>query len=300
MRLAWPVEPRDHRRLRRNDGRARRARRRTRSQRRTSSMSRSRMRPVAHSLASMTTRSSPRSFPAGISPDTPHISVITTVPPTDGSELSSTVPKSSTTPPLVVGVLDLDGPNLNAADYFDVTLGCATVRVTKLPATINCRRVQHGHRSEPRRARARLSRRHGGTAARWLRRRSSGDGRWRRNASRPIVADERAGRVAHVRRRAGIRKLDDARRYAAVRRRAGDHVVACVYRPDGRYDDGHGHGPRRQRCAHHDARRDGHSAARSHSRIPTFCLRWRRYRSSARPILAQRSRSMPQISARTR
>jgi hypothetical protein len=77
-------------------------------------------------------------FPGTISNITPVISVITTEPPRDGSELTIHGPRGARTPPLIAGVLQLDGPNLNAADYFNVTLGCVTVRVDgRLPATID-------------------------------------------------------------------------------------------------------------------------------------------------------------------
>lgn len=76
-------------------------------------------------------------FPAQIAASTPVISVITTVPPTDHSELAVHGPVDSRSPPLVVGILRLDGPALAGATYFDVTLGCTTVRVASLPATID-------------------------------------------------------------------------------------------------------------------------------------------------------------------
>jgi len=76
-------------------------------------------------------------FPGEISNITPVISVITTEPPRDGSELTIHGPPNHKTPPLIVGVLQLDGRNLNSADYFNVTLGCVTVRVDSLPAIID-------------------------------------------------------------------------------------------------------------------------------------------------------------------
>ena len=76
-------------------------------------------------------------FPAEIVKVTPVISVITTVAPTDGSELTFHGPRSDKAPPLIVGVLQLDGRNLNSADYFNVSLGCVTVRVDSLPAIID-------------------------------------------------------------------------------------------------------------------------------------------------------------------
>jgi len=76
-------------------------------------------------------------FPGTITNITPVISVITTMPPADGSELSIHGPNHSSAPPLIVGVLTVDAPNLNTATYFDVRLGCTTVRVTKLPATVD-------------------------------------------------------------------------------------------------------------------------------------------------------------------
>jgi hypothetical protein len=61
---------------------------------------------------------------------------IVTVPAPD-AEVSIYGPSSRGTPPLVVGVLQLDGPPLAGAEYFIVQLGCATVRVAQLPATID-------------------------------------------------------------------------------------------------------------------------------------------------------------------
>ena len=76
-------------------------------------------------------------FPGEITTSTKEISVVTTAPPSDGSELTIHGPFHNSTPPLIVGVLQLDGPNLNTATYFNVRLGCVTVRVAQLPATID-------------------------------------------------------------------------------------------------------------------------------------------------------------------
>lgn len=76
-------------------------------------------------------------FPADMSITPSVIPVITTVPPADGSKLAVHGPADHSTPPLVVGVLNLTGPTLDMAAYFNVTLGCTTVKVDKLPATIN-------------------------------------------------------------------------------------------------------------------------------------------------------------------
>lgn len=40
-------------------------------------------------------------------------------------------------PPLIAGVLQVNGPTLAGANYFDIQLGCATVRVQQLPAVID-------------------------------------------------------------------------------------------------------------------------------------------------------------------
>jgi hypothetical protein len=76
-------------------------------------------------------------FPGAISEITPIVSVVTTAAPADGIELSVYGPSRSGPPPLVVGALELDGPNLSGAKYFDVDVGCATVRVTQLPEFID-------------------------------------------------------------------------------------------------------------------------------------------------------------------
>ncbi len=73
-------------------------------------------------------------FPGNITSLTSAISIVTVAAPAD--ELSIHGP-ARTTPPLIVGVLQVSGPNLTAAKYFDVTIGCATTRVTSLPASID-------------------------------------------------------------------------------------------------------------------------------------------------------------------
>ncbi|HEY5946685.1 MAG TPA: hypothetical protein VIV40_14380 [Kofleriaceae bacterium] len=74
-------------------------------------------------------------FPGNLGELTPVISVISI--PAQGDELSIYGPPRSGTPPLIVGVLQVDGPNLTAATYFDIQIGCATVRVPKLPAALD-------------------------------------------------------------------------------------------------------------------------------------------------------------------
>ena len=53
------------------------------------------------------------------------------------SQLTMIGPDRTGPPALIVGVLELDGPNLAGATYFDVDVGCATVRLTKLPEFID-------------------------------------------------------------------------------------------------------------------------------------------------------------------
>src|SRR5688572_932614 len=72
-------------------------------------------------------------FPGTITDITPLVSVVTTLAPPEGVELSVYGPERGGPPALVVGVLELDGPNLAGATYFEVDVGCATVRITKLP-----------------------------------------------------------------------------------------------------------------------------------------------------------------------
>lgn len=74
-------------------------------------------------------------FPGNLSAATTVISIVTVAAPEE--EVSIHGPRRNSTPPLIVGVLQVDGPNLPAADYFDIRIGCATTRVTDLPATID-------------------------------------------------------------------------------------------------------------------------------------------------------------------
>lgn len=75
-------------------------------------------------------------LPGMISESTPVISLVTTMAPS-GDALSVIGPDRSGPPALIVGVLELDGPQLPAADYFAVDVGCATVNITKLPEIID-------------------------------------------------------------------------------------------------------------------------------------------------------------------
>jgi len=74
-------------------------------------------------------------FPGNIGALTPVISVVTVAADTD--TISIYGPAYGGSPPLIVGALQVDGPNLTAADYFEIHIGCATARVTQLPATID-------------------------------------------------------------------------------------------------------------------------------------------------------------------
>ncbi|HEX5064418.1 MAG TPA: hypothetical protein VFV99_33815 [Kofleriaceae bacterium] len=74
-------------------------------------------------------------FPGNIGALTPVISVVTVA--AEADTLSIYGPRYGGPPPLIVGALQVDAPNLNAADYFDIHIGCATTRVQQLPATID-------------------------------------------------------------------------------------------------------------------------------------------------------------------
>jgi len=74
-------------------------------------------------------------FPGNLGALTPVISVITV--PAPDAEVSIHGPTRNNAPPLIVGALQVDGPNLNTADYFDIRIGCATTRVTRLPADMD-------------------------------------------------------------------------------------------------------------------------------------------------------------------
>src|SRR4051812_2162098 len=73
-------------------------------------------------------------FPGNVTSLTSVISIVSVAAPDD--EVSIHGP-ARTAPPLIVGVLQVDGPNLAAAKYFDIKTGCATTRVTDLPASID-------------------------------------------------------------------------------------------------------------------------------------------------------------------
>ncbi|NVB82832.1 MAG: hypothetical protein HOV81_30925 [Kofleriaceae bacterium] len=74
-------------------------------------------------------------FPGKLAATAPQVTVVTVPAPLEG-ELAVHGPPHSPVPS-IVGALRLSGSNLNVADYFEVTLGCATTRVTDLPATID-------------------------------------------------------------------------------------------------------------------------------------------------------------------
>jgi hypothetical protein len=74
-------------------------------------------------------------FPGSLTSLTPAISIVTV--PAPDAELSIYGPARSGPPPLIVGVLQVDGPTLVGAAYFNIQIGCATVRATRLPAAID-------------------------------------------------------------------------------------------------------------------------------------------------------------------
>lgn len=76
-------------------------------------------------------------FPGTITTLTPVVSVVTTVAPPGDDLLTIVGPDRSGPPALIVGVLEINGPTLPGADYFEVDVGCATVRVTSLPEFID-------------------------------------------------------------------------------------------------------------------------------------------------------------------
>lgn len=75
-------------------------------------------------------------FPGSLGALTPVISVITVPVPADDTPITVHGPGKGPAP-LIVGVLEVDGPNLPGAAYFDIRIGCATVRVAALPATFD-------------------------------------------------------------------------------------------------------------------------------------------------------------------
>lgn len=76
-------------------------------------------------------------FPGAITSATPVVSVVTTVAPPGDAGLEIHGPDRNGPPALVVGVLELAAPNLPAATYFAIDVGCATVRITKFPEFID-------------------------------------------------------------------------------------------------------------------------------------------------------------------
>jgi len=63
------------------------------------------------------------------------LSVVTTPAPDGGLVVHG--PPNVMSPPLVVGALQIDAPALSGATYYDVDLGCVTVRETGFPAVID-------------------------------------------------------------------------------------------------------------------------------------------------------------------
>ena len=76
-------------------------------------------------------------FPGTISSATPVVSVVTTVAPPGDAVLGIHGPDRNGPPALVVGVLEINAPNLASATYFAIDVGCATVRITKFPEFID-------------------------------------------------------------------------------------------------------------------------------------------------------------------
>jgi hypothetical protein len=74
-------------------------------------------------------------FPGNLGSLTSVISIVTV--PAPDVEVSIYGPALSNAPPLIVGALQVDGPNLNTASYFEIRIGCATARVSRLPASID-------------------------------------------------------------------------------------------------------------------------------------------------------------------
>jgi hypothetical protein len=72
-------------------------------------------------------------FPGNLGALTPVVSLVTLpAPDASGPELAVHGP-AHVPAPLIVGTLTVDGPNLAGASYFDIRIGCATVRATQLP-----------------------------------------------------------------------------------------------------------------------------------------------------------------------
>ena len=74
-------------------------------------------------------------FPATIEPSTPSIEAITAPLPAMGDLVIAGPPPSK--PPAVAGALAITAPALVGADDYDVDLGCVTIRVATMPATVN-------------------------------------------------------------------------------------------------------------------------------------------------------------------
>ena len=74
-------------------------------------------------------------FPATIQPSTPTIAVITMPLPVTGTLEVVGPPRAKV--PTVAGALAITAPPLAAVDGYDVDLGCVTIRVAALPATVN-------------------------------------------------------------------------------------------------------------------------------------------------------------------
>ena len=131
-------------------------------------------------------------FPGTLTSATSVISIVTV--PAPDAEVTVYGPATSGPPPLIVGVLQVDGPNLTGAQYFTIQIGCATVRVAKLPATIDVGACSLGSDSKLdalvtgyQRHRRRPTCR----PARRLRGRARADDKRRRDAARRHVADDR-------------------------------------------------------------------------------------------------------------
>lgn len=75
-------------------------------------------------------------FPGTITSITPVVSAVTTLAPPSDVELAIHGPARNA-PPLVVGVLEVNGPPLPGAEYFEIDVGCVSVRTTKLPEYID-------------------------------------------------------------------------------------------------------------------------------------------------------------------
>jgi hypothetical protein len=76
-------------------------------------------------------------FPGSLSSTTPIVSILTTSAPPSDVALTVHGPDQNGPPPLIVGVLEIDAPNLVGATYFLIDVGCATVSITKFPEFID-------------------------------------------------------------------------------------------------------------------------------------------------------------------